>query len=519
MEKEYHEELNTSENASDREGRSDEALQYEPGIGIRFTELLKEQREVINPEKMSESSAETDEYLIESVEKRAQEMVVEGQMQVDGLEQELGMPQDDIIAVREEMDFNDHLRMIRWKASEMVDAMRIKLFGRKPIESGEIFSPELEMRIIREASKNERPALIREFKEKLAFQKKGLARMQKEIIQKIRKNPDAQLGELYRWVDEAAPSLGLTYDQTEEAREMLSAYAEKHANVRCRREEFPDDKALYKALFGQEPRGEVKVVEGPITLYFRCFDPADYARIHRHAWEGEDITEKDLQIANMSGGVSIGDSRIPGLEGAIIAENSHELKITGLRRFNPDVYRNRRDRSHKILAHEEQHAIKRLFGERLERRSTWKRFRKAENDEERITILKSELRYGREEFADERARDEILAYFTEGLYGVYERLTQPKAQGGIYDYLDGVKERVIKNFTIEFGEEFKPLYEKTASAVLDAEYKQLLKSGINAVHALYKEGHDKQEIIALLIQEPLARWEKVVRRQLHERKE
>jgi len=153
------------------------------------------------------------------------------------------------------------------------------------------------------------------------------------------------------------------------------------------REQAPTPEALYRFCFGRDPLGKVTVVEGPITLYFRCEDIDDYTLIFSQKFAGGEIgvTPEDRNLAARSGGVSISATRAysPKLEqdpdlispdgtpdkskveerskllrrlrGAVIAENN----------TIPDKFLNQ----WRVYRHEEQHAFKNIMnGLSVERR-------------------------------------------------------------------------------------------------------------------------------------------------------
>ncbi len=379
-----------------------------------------------------------------------------------------------------------------------------------PIQSGEIFHPEKELQEIRRAPKEERKAKIEEFKEKLAFQKEGLARAQEGLITAIRKNPDTPLEELYETAVNAGSRYGMSEEQKETARSLISAYSEKHQKIKEVREQYPSDKDLYNALFGRQPKGKVEVIEGPMTLYFRCEKLDDYTVIHSQSFLGErDITKEDRKASEMSGGVSIGSSLIPGLEGTVIAEKSGFVG-----------YKSKRwAQSEDILKHEEQHAMKRIFGEKIVEHNAWERFDLAETDEERKLALKEYFR-SRRQSGENRARDEILAFFKGDWQAesIFEALTEPREKKGLYDYFVEDKKLLRNWFSENFKGWYEPLADRAIKDVFELEYKELLQDGIDAFTKLEKSGYSKDQVIAILIHEPLAKWKKVAKRLLEAKK-
>lgn len=403
-----------------------------------------------------------------------------------------------------------------------------KIYGRaasqsewrdSPIKPGTTFTPEDELQAIRRAPAKERAVKLEKFKEKLAWQKQGFAVIQTELIKFIRKTPDASLGMLYEYVRDLSPKYGLTEEQKEIAEKILTEYTHKHEAVRAIRKEYPDDRELYQNLFGVAPKGEIEIIEGPMTLYLRCHDIEDYARIYRHTNSDQNPSQQDIEIADMSGGVSIGTAPTPELMGTIIAENA---KGRPLNHFTVP-----------ILRHEEQHAIKRLFVEHYEVARLWEALEaieqtgKVENRADMLKLFtKRYLRRGREYNGEERAKDEILAYFKGGDMQpsqILETLTLSREKGGLYDYFtekkEGFKEVILD--ALKMGdpskkvsdEELKTI-DESMGEVFGSEYRALLKDGIDAFVMLREHGYSTEKAKNFLITEPLRKWKRTVERML-----
>lgn len=388
-----------------------------------------------------------------------------------------------------------------------------------PIANGSIFNPEDELIQIKSSSPKERRKKLIEYKEKLAYQQEGLAKIQEQIIEEIRNNPDILFDELYsKVIMEGALNYGLITNQVDIIIDTFSDYKSKHEAVRSSRQLYPSNQDLYKAVFGVEPKGGVDIIEGPMTLYFKCFDVEDYARIHSQSFlQNKDLTEEDVTVAKRSGGVSINTSLIPELTGTLIAENSSVTSPEG---------------SSKILVHEEQHAIKRLFWDERNRRvQDWYSIAEAKTANEFENLLTISNRFERETTAENRAKDEILAYFkdnTRNQIQIYSLLTLPEEQGGLYDYLKHLKsshgteeiEWLNKNIRDESERQLRSnLFWKNNKMVFVDEYNKMLKDGINTAFNLrFKGSYTTEEVIAILIKEPLSKWPKVSKRLLQVKK-
>lgn len=376
-----------------------------------------------------------------------------------------------------------------------------------PIARGEEFKPEEEVKAIRSFPREEQQERLKEFKEKLAYQKEGLGEAQEEMIKTIRANPDMPFEQLYEKALTLGEKFGMNEKQKELAKEILQAYTEKHTEIKKVREKYPDDKDLYATLFGEQPKGKIEVIEGPMTLYFRCRDIKDYARIRSGDFEdSKSPTPHQIRAARITGGTSISSSLIPGLRGTIIAENS------GFLGYHSKWWAE----SKKTLVHEEQHAIKMLFQEKSLEDAAWKRLEQARTLEERHFALAFYMRKYRQDFADSEAKNEILAFFRSGenASDTFKYLVKPE---GLYDYLGNYRESILSWIN-----DLQPGDKETATKIFKEiymdEYRQLLRKGVDSIYSLNRKfGYSKDKAVSVLIHEPLHKWEKVIKR-LTERK-
>jgi hypothetical protein len=169
-----------------------------------------------------------------------------------------------------------------------------------------------------------------------------------------------------------------------------------------------------------------------------------------------------VEQANRSGGASTKAVGSEKMRGAIIIEN------TGLLERNTTISLYQKiEWSEDIRIHEEQHALHALFEITGMRTFTADRLLDSESESEDALIVKSYAEYYRERVAEQRAKDEILAYFKDGhpAPAVYGILTQ---EDGLYDYLKDSKQRIEEFVVNEFmDEKLRPLVEKAANEVLD----------------------------------------------------
>lgn len=396
----------------------------------------------------------------------------------------------------EKLEFEQGVRPEEKKTSPEELEVPLEILPEEP--EIKTFDPA-ELLRIKKLPREEKREALREYKEKLIAQREGLAQMQKELTDDIRENPDITKNEFEERLEMYSEELKLAPWQQNVARYTFNSYAKKHAVVEKARKEYPDDAELFKAVFGSSPKGRTEVMKGPMTLYFRCYDPDDYALIHSQAFIARQKPSRaDEAAAQTTVGCSIISSLMPELEGAVIAENT-SINLT--ERQREGLYR-----------HEEQHAIKRLFVEVAYTTITLDAINKAENKEDARRLLEDYFRELRKT-AEARIKDEILAYMKTGADPVetFFTLTLFQKAGGHYDYLAPLREIGVPALRVNN----LNLYEinETARKVLVKEYYKLVNNGIGVFQKLVTQlGYSPEKAVALLIREPLGKWPAAVRR-------
>jgi hypothetical protein len=376
-----------------------------------------------------------------------------------------------------------------------------------PIKSGEIFDPGKEILEILKEPREKRPQKLAEFKEKLQYQQKGLAKIQTDIIEKIRENPEASFRELYEETCRLGTEYGMNEEQQKIAYAALEKYENCHRAVQDEYESFLEGSLIYHDLFGKEPKGEIEIITGPAILYVKCHELGDYEYAF---WKGRQ--EKDARLpfndeikkkADISKGFELsGFSSHPDLYVAV--ENVTQT----LREPDPENF------SKEVFLHEEQHAIKSLFDEPFEKDKAFanrsmERFKAAKSQEDKKRILKSYFRATRKE-AEIYAKDEMLAYYKDGT--AFPEIMKKLAKK--YDFLKKEKENEFRPLWMNNNEPDRALSEETSEEVYIKEYRRLLKTAMRAIKKMEEAGYDKEEITAFLTHEPLAKWEKAVKRVL-----
>lgn len=392
---------------------------------------------------------------------------------------------------------------------------------KKPIKPGEIFFPEVEIREILQMPSSQRKEALASYKEKLVYQKEGLAKAQENLMMLIRVNPEMTRSELLKSFDRWGKVYGFTPWQRSVAEVILADYEKKHEAVSRVRSEHPNDQELFREIFGTDPKGKIEVVPGPMTLYFRCHDLEDYALIHSQAFTADlSVSEADKKSADLSGGASSGSApkEYPELAGTIIAENAKS------RSFN--------EWSRSVLVHEEQHAIHRLFKTVDLRENTFRDLKQASDDQERERLMTTYFRYIRESSGETRVKDEVLAFMKEGKNSapeVFKILTKSIQDGGLYDYFnkpkytgrkskkEAISEFVLKSLKRGGDAKFSDLVHKTVEKVFKQEYEDMIKDGLASYQMLIRYGYSREQTTAILMKVPFSHWKNEVRHLLKEK--
>ncbi len=195
------------------------------------------------------------------------------------------------------------------------------------------------------------------------------------------KKTEIDQGVLQAAVKEGCDAARLTPEQRRVFERLAEKVIDRREAITAAKEHAPTPEALYRFCFGREPLGKVTVLEGPITLYFRCENLEDYALIFSQNFsDGEvSVSDEDRARATKTGGVSISATRAhaPNLErdpdlarpdgtpDPVKAEKRRQLLLRlkgAVIAENNTVPRKLLDRW-RIYRHEEQHALKKIVGE------------------------------------------------------------------------------------------------------------------------------------------------------------
>lgn len=366
------------------------------------------------------------------------------------------------------------------------------------------FDAKEELKDIRRMSSGEeKEQCLKTFKLRFIEQQSATGRLQKELLHELNDQNDDLAERMYAILDEYEDEYKFSSDQMHVIQNMTTDILNKNEAVnRFYKENNSDSKKIYEELFNIEPKGEVEVKKGLISLSFICSDPVDYARLHEGDSSGRShdfIQRHYIDEAKKSGGVF--KFKAPGghhdLDGTIIGVNG--------RGWSTDF----------TIKHEEQHAINHIYYDNIqsidkERLSLGLSL--AKNEEEAREIVK---RYctGLIQKSSESAKDEIIAFKTGRRtdQDILETLLKTKQEKGLYDYMNIKKVLTnIKNETSHFKNSTD--INKVAEDIVINKYKKLIESGIGTIDALTAKAYSKQAVMTMLMQYPLHQWSKVAQR-------
>lgn len=406
-------------------------------------------------------------------------------------------------------------------------------FIREHIEMPEIidFDPDKELdKIKREITKTpkeeqstKRSLLIAGFKRRLKILRENMTQAQLDLEKIIKSNPDISKEDLLSKVQEIAVKNNVaqlnSYLEVA-AQEYLKAHSEILSIINRLSKEHGNNwqDALFRELFGEYPKGEVKIDVMPMNLYFKIGNLEDYALAHGSAPE----------VARKSGGAQLGRPfpNIPELLNKVLIENSSSL-------VGPS-----KKSSNQVKIHEEEHSIHRQLYPpntfikisasidkdlQIEKGADLDTlfFNKCLNRYAHVIALRFQ----------EKAKSEILANLKEmePIFWIVKIMSDPEE---LYNYLrdssdyytdyfvdhltKGRQHRVKKqDGTYMTREEIKTAVAEELKKAWEKEYLPILNNALESLQNLfenYKHNPDKYpEITRLLAQEPLKKWPRLVK--------
>lgn len=371
------------------------------------------------------------------------------------------------------------------------------------------FEPVKQLETVLRESRGDRAVALAAWKESYMAQRRGLAEIQAALIGRIRENPAIAKSILVKDFEAAAEKHHFSEQQVAIGKEAIHIFEERHAIIRTIRDAYPNDRGLFKAVFGISPIGPAHVEEDPITLTFVCSNTVDFTRA-LYFDESRLVVFREmlrrLFFIN-SLGSTIEHTRLPELKDMVVVRKGNEQRHGG----NTQV-------------HEEQHMIRNLL------LAASYRVASAPTGPDTTARSVESLIKECQDMIERDLEDELLA-FNKDLTGsdALQAISQ------VHYITEFIHEQVVRlqNQLQEMKVDTEPAkgsgmskadIEKAIGILGSRPFRETLREKTKAANTAYQRfknigGFSHEQIAALLDLEPLGQWPKLAKRILGQRSE
>ncbi len=283
---------------------------------------------------------------------------------------------------------------------------------------------------------------------------------------------------------ERATQLKLAREEVRSRFQMVMAMTGRAQRLHTVRKENPDDQKLFAECFEQPPKKPLEVVQGPMSLHFRCKTHEDYYLAYRGGKNAAKLEGNHLERALRSGGVA----------------HRHQFYFPPAVHRSVTVEKDTLDATFcslgmSVFDHEESHIYHDFFPPApvfIEDKPT----------------LEDTLRECRVVCADTRAASEILSNFRDGrsptIKQVWNDLQSPNYQFARWTKAD------LRQKLRSYRSKTQTKIKRLMNDVFDKEYELVVYAGIKALFALRERGLHDLHIEPLCIGRPLNEWPQLV---------
>ena len=381
-----------------------------------------------------------------------------------------------------------------------------------PIKDGEVFDPEIEVSKILKTPTSERKNLLRQFKEKMDFQKNGLSEMQKLILREIMENPDISQRELLIKTEPFVDKFGFSEGQIERIHNSITSYESMHDAVSGFVSENPSSKQACKKLFGIEPEGEVEMMVSPMTIHFRFHDFMDFVRAKCDNPNSRLQVNKEAEQSIGINGLHFYRDSFGKLKNSIVLENISERSGEAINRTS---------------SHELQHAISDFHHEMITGKLGENNpYAKKEEylwdaGKQMLSSVRDEnaLRQGMTDYfrfakikAMTMAQEEIISWLSTGspVAGMGEIIRDYSHAGNMRRIAGNTMKDLLRFYggkfsNFNFGEIMNDI-------VGDEDFYSTIDSALEAVKKAKDSGISREDIIARVRTEPITKWSREINR-------
>ncbi len=355
---------------------------------------------------------------------------------------------------------------------------------------GEVFDAQEELKNLKNYHGEDGLKKLKEFKERLRFQKIGLAKIESKILDCLENNTNFGEKELFGLIADDIKKFALNDNQIKALENVIKDLFLKNKNINLLVSDCKDEggkvagEKVYEKLFGKKPEGKISLIINSYCIYFCPDDNRDFCYVVSGAYKKHrSLNKKDMEHSRTDGGVKLDSYPRKRLNGLIAIQNADFFE-------NPNI-------SDSIIAHERKHVINKIIAQNFNMPENDEIFRKYENlkkenkiknktQEEEFILLSSENLD-----IEKRIKDEICAYFKGG--ATSKKISKMiLGEGTLYDY--------GYNYNLGDGDEF------------DLEYLNLVEDAIISFSEFLNRGYQVDEIISFLLPEPINKWPKILKR-------
>lgn len=333
----------------------------------------------------------------------------------------------------------------------------------------------------------------------------GIAYLYNALVNELRNNT-LNLEKANEIIAEFKEKFKFPNDLVKKISNLVKSILNKKEKIEEIRKSYPDNKQLFMALLGKEPKGEIEIITRPLAIYIKCLNPEDFYAFN------EDIQKINPNI-NKVIAVNLPTCLIKELSGLIIIENSSALKTSNYT-------------TEDILKHEEQHVIDRLLLGKKKLEITYK---KLPNDLNKIEetddlekrkelmerIIKKLARNFINKYMGSELKSEIFAHLKMGksIEYTFSKLSSSIEPNKNYYFLNCYKNEFIYKLQQILNNPTEIV--EMAEKIFQEEYQIIMDGARKSLKLLNQElefsNDNLDTIIGLLNYEDLTRWPAITR--------
>ena len=479
-----------------------------------FNPFKKEKEELIDiPIEDKESGIEQKIEVAAVAENKAVNMFAKTEKEISDVEK--NEPPRIIEKARENNFLEEKIKLAKEKASFVLERLKMSLF--KDTSDTSVnkidfsFSPMLAAKKLFELPKEERKEMIKKIRREIYRQNKKIAEIEIHLIGKLENGTED--GELSEEIERISQENKLRLDQYKILRQAVNEAIIRRWKIKRLKEEYPTPELLFKAAFGKQPTGRIKLENSQLGIIFIVENVDDYGKAYfadediynvatkknENSGVLRDIEEKrakQLEKIKYSKGITIEKTLIKGIDYGVAVIK----KLPGM---------------NEAVSHEKEHIIQSFFQEG------------SNYYMELIELIKNNAEVG-EKSGTERKIDfmekisnkwldnllafslklEMLAFFKSGypVSRIRDKFLFGKSYNFFNENLEAQKSLLVSIAGDNLVKEVERIIEDR-----EKDYDHLIEDSVVALRILEQVGFRRDEGTAILRQYPLKQWKNVAK--------